>query len=71
MLERLMKSHNEFKEQIKTTESYTREKFDYIKQLMMQVDAKAGSMATVEMIAGLKDDSKNIKSKFEMEFEQV
>ena len=66
-----MKSHNEFKEQIKTTESYTREKFNYIKQLMMQVDAKAGSMATVEMIAGLKDDNKNIKSKFEMEFEQV
>ena len=38
MLERLMKSHNEFKAQIKTTESHTTEKFDYIKQLMMQVD---------------------------------
>lgn len=69
MLERLMKSHNEFKAQIKTTESHTTEKFDYIKQLMMQVDQKAGSMATVEMIDGLKDDSKNIKLKFEMEFE--
>ena len=42
MLERLMKSHNEFKAQIKTTESHTTEKFDYIKQLMMQVDQKAG-----------------------------
>ena len=64
-----MKSHNDFKAQIKTTEAHTTEKFDYIKQLMMQVDQKAGSMATVEMIDGLKDDNKNIKLKFEMEFE--
>ena len=70
LLERLMKSHEELKMHIKTAENYTTEKFDYIKGLMMQVDAKAGSMATIGMIDNLKEDNKNLKLKFEMEFEQ-
>ena len=65
-----MKSHEELKMHIKTAENYTTEKFDYIKGLMMQVDAKAGSMATIGMIDNLKEDNKNLKLKFEMEFEQ-
>lgn len=36
----------------------------------MKVDQKAGNMATTEMIDTLKEDTKNLKSKFEMEFEQ-
>ena len=36
----------------------------------MKVDVKAGNMATTEMIDTLKEDTKNLKSKFEMEFEQ-
>ena len=36
----------------------------------MKVDAKAGGMATTGMIDGLKEDMKNVKLKFEMEFEQ-
>ena len=69
LLERVTASHNELQTHIKTAENYTTEKFDYIKTLMMQVDAKAGAMATVGMIDGLKDDNKNLKLKFEMEFE--
>ena len=65
-----MKSHNDLKMHVKTAENYTTEKFDYIKDLMMQIDAKAGQMASIDMIDGLKDDNKNLKSKFEMEFEQ-
>lgn len=70
LLERLTKSNNELQIQIKSTEKYTAEKFDYVKDLMLQVDQKAGAMATIEMIDGLKDDNKNLKLKFEMEFEQ-
>ena len=64
-----MKSNNELKMHIKTAENYTTEKFDYIKNLMMIVDTKAGQMASIDMIDGLKDDNKNLKLKFEMEFE--
>ena len=70
LLERMTKSHNDLKMQITAAENFTAEKFDYIKTLMLQVDAKAGAMATTEMIDGLKDANKDLKLKFEMEFEQ-
>ena len=55
---------------VRQTENLTSEKFDFIKDLLMKVDQKAGQMATTDMIDTLKEDSKNLKSKFEMEFEQ-
>ena len=55
---------------VRQTENLTSEKFDFIKGLLMKVDQKAGQMATTEMIDTLKEDNKNLKSKFEMEFEQ-
>ena len=65
-----MKSHNELKMHIKTAETYTQEKFDYMKTLVMKVDGKAGKMANTDMIDAIKEDMKNVKLKFEMEFEQ-
>ena len=55
---------------VRQTENLTSEKFDFIKDLLMKVDQKAGQMATTDMIDTLKEDNKNLKSKFEMEFEQ-
>lgn len=68
--ELIEKSNKDLILHVRQTENLTSEKFDFIKGLLMKVDTKAGNMATTEMIDTLKEDTKNLKSKFEMEFEQ-